>query len=133
MRKGHGRSRHAPTGERAEEAPPKRGRAKGQVWTGSIAFGLVNIPVVLQSGETRSELGFTMLDRRDMSPIGYKKINKATGEDVPSSEIVKGHKLEDGRFVIVADEDLKRASPERTQRIDILSFVDAGAIPPQYF
>ena len=104
-----------------------------RLWTGSISFGLVNIPVSLVTAETHDELDFTLLDERDDSPIGYQKINKRTGKPVPNDRIVRGFEYQDGRYVIVSDADLKRASPERTQRIDILSFVEAGEIPPMYF
>jgi DNA end-binding protein Ku len=104
-----------------------------RLWNGSISFGLVNIPVSLVTAETRDELDFTLLDERDDSPIGYQKISKRTGKPVPNDRIVRGFEYRDGRYVIVSDADLKKASPERTQRIDILSFADAAEIPPIYF
>lgn len=104
-----------------------------RLWTGSISFGLVNIPVSLVTAEVREELDFTLLDRRDDSPIGYQKVNKRTGKPVPNDRIVRGFEYQDGRYVIVSDADLRKASPERTQRIDVLSFVDAAEIPPPYF
>ena len=104
-----------------------------KLWTGSISFGLVNIPVSLVTAERREELDFTLLDKRDRSPIGYQKISKRTGKPVPGERIVRGVEYADGRYVIVTDDDLRRASPERTQRIDVLAFVEARAIPPLYF
>lgn len=112
-------------------APPRR--PKGLVWNGLVSFGLVNIPVSLHSGESVKELHFTMLDRRDLSPIGYRKINKSTGDEVPAGRIVKGFRLDDGRYVTLTEEDFRRASPERTQRIEIHSFVDGARIDPAYF
>jgi DNA end-binding protein Ku len=103
------------------------------IWTGSISFGLINIPVSLVTAEQRDELDFTLLDKRDSSPIGYQKISKRTGKPVPGDRIVRGMEQANGRYVIVSDADLRRASPERTQRIDILSFVEATALPPLYF
>jgi DNA end-binding protein Ku len=103
------------------------------LWTGSISFGLVNIPVSLVTAEAREELDFTLLDRRDDSPIGYQKISKRTGKPVPNERIVRGFPFRDGRYVIVTDADLRKASPERTQRIDVLGFVEAGAVPPVYY
>jgi DNA end-binding protein Ku len=103
------------------------------IWTGGISFGLVNVPVNLYSAESRDELSFSMLDKRDMSPIGYKKVSKATGREVPREDVVKAYEYEEGRFVPVADEDFKRASPARSQRIDVVAFVDASAIDPAYF
>ena len=104
-----------------------------RLWTGSISFGLVNIPVSLVTAEEHDELDFTLLDERDDSPIGYQKINKRTGKPVPSDRIVRGFPYQDGRYVIVSDADLKRASPERTQRIDVLSFAEVREIAPMYF
>jgi DNA end-binding protein Ku len=104
-----------------------------RLWTGNISFGLVNIPVSLVTAEAHDELDFTLLDERDDSPIGYQKINKRTGKPVPNDRIVRGFEYQDGRYVILSDADLRRASPERTQRIDILSFVEAGEVPAMYF
>lgn len=104
-----------------------------KIWTGAISFGLVNIPVSLVPAEQREELDFTLLDERDRSPIGYQKISKRTGKPVPADRIVRGFEYTSGRYVIVTDEDLRRASPERTQRIDVLAFVETGAIAPVYF
>jgi DNA end-binding protein Ku len=103
------------------------------IWNGAISFGLVTIPVGLAPAETRDELDFTLLDRRDTSPIGYQKVNKRTGKPVPSDRIVRGLETERGRYVIVSDEDLRRASPERTQRIDLHAFVDLADVDPRYF
>jgi DNA end-binding protein Ku len=103
------------------------------IWKGHISFGLVNIPVALHPAVTRDELDFTLLDKRDLSPIGYRKVNKRTGEEVPGHRITRGLEQQKGRFVVVSDEDLRRASPERTRRIDILSFTDPGDVDPIYY
>ena len=68
-----------------------------------------------------------------MSPIGYRKVNKATGEEVPRERITRGLEFGKGRYVIVSDADLRRASPERTQQIAITSFVDPAEVQPKYF
>lgn len=104
------------------------------IWKGSVAFGLVNIPVNVYSGEERAEgLDFTLLDKKNMSPVGYKKYNKATGEEVPKERLVKGFEVEDERYVLIEEADFKKAAAEKTQRIDIRAFVDAGEIDPSYF
>ena len=104
------------------------------IWKGSISFGLVNIPVALFSAENRSdELSFHQLDKRDMGPIGYKRINKKTGQDVPWDEIVKGYEYEDGRFVVVTDEDFIKANVEATRTVEIVDFVDGKEIDPAYY
>jgi DNA end-binding protein Ku len=97
-----------------------------------VGFGLVQIPVTLHSGKEKDELDLRMLDRRDFSPIGYERINKVTGKTVPWSEIVKGHDVGDGNYVILSDADLKRANIESSRQIDILAFVDFKSIDPRY-
>src|SRR5829696_1394817 len=103
------------------------------IWKGSISFGLVNIPVGLFSAASPDELSFRQLDKRNMSPIGYKKYNKNTGDDVEGDEIVKGYEYESGHCVVLSDEDLKRANPEKTQTVEITDFVDLDDIEAVYF
>ena len=103
------------------------------IWKGSISFGLVNIPVALYPGEQRDELHFTLLDSRDMSPVGYKRINKRTGEEVAWEQIVKGHEYDKDQYVVLGDEEFRRANVKATQTIDILDFVKAGEVPFLYF
>ena len=103
------------------------------LWKGAISFGLVNIPVVLYSAENRNSFDLTMLDRRDMKPVGFKRYNKETGKDVPWEEIVKGYEYEKERYVVLTEEDFRRANVEATQTVDILNFVDAEEIAPTYF
>ena len=104
------------------------------LWKGAISFGLVNVPVELYSAQKRSgELDLTMLDRRDMAPVGYQRVNKSSGKEVPWEEVVKGYEYEDGRYVVLSEEDFRRANPELAKTVDILAFVDRAAIAPQYF
>ncbi len=103
------------------------------LWKGAISFGLVHIPVVLYSAEDRNSFDLTMLDRRDMKPVGFKRYNKETGKDVPWEEIVKGYEYEKERYVVLTDEDFRRANIEATQTVDIISFVDASEISSTYF
>src|SRR5262249_29340075 len=103
------------------------------LWKGAISFGLVHIPVELYSAEERNSFDLTMLDRRTMKPVGFKRYNKETNEDVPWDQIVKGYEYEKNRYVVLTDEDFKRANVEATQTIDILNFVKQDEIPPMYF
>ena len=103
------------------------------LWKGAISFGLVHIPVELYSAVQEHELDLTMLDRRDFSPVGYKRYNKKTGKEVTWDDIVKGYEYEDNEYVVLSDEDLKRANPEATQTIDIQAFVDAADVPLTYY
>ncbi len=103
-----------------------------ELWKGAIQFGLVHIPVSLYPADQSEELSFTMLDRRDLQPVGYKRYNKATGEEVPYEQIVKGYEYEDGRYVTLEKGDFKRANVEATQTVEIVGFVDAGKVAPYY-
>jgi DNA end-binding protein Ku len=103
------------------------------LWKGAISFGLVNIPVRLYSAEDRKEMSFSMLDRRDMSPVGYHRVNKETGKEVPWKEIAKGYEYKKGKYVVLTDEDFRRANVKATQTVDIVAFVDAHDIPAVYY
>ena len=103
-----------------------------QLWKGAIRFGLVHVPVSLYPAEERDELSFTMLDKRDMSPVGYKRYNKNTGEEVAYEDIVKAYEYEKGQFVPIDKEDFKKANVEATQTVDIVGFVGNHEIPPFY-
>ncbi|MCY0991797.1 Ku protein [Nannocystis sp. ILAH1] len=103
------------------------------IWEGTIGFGLVQIPVGLYSAESRDELNFDLLDKRDMSPVGYQRYNRETGEPVDWDDIVKGYAVKKGEYVILENEDFKRANVKATQTVDIVQFTDAEAIDPTYF
>ena len=104
------------------------------LWKGAISFGLVNVPVELYSAQKRTaELDLTMLDKRDMAPVGYKRVNKATGKEVPWAEVVKGYEYRDDKYVVLSDEDFRRANPEAAKTVDIQAFVELADIAPQYF
>jgi DNA end-binding protein Ku len=103
------------------------------IWKGSLRFGLVTIPVGLYAAESPDELDLDLIDRRSQAPVGYSRINKETGRAVPAAAVVKGYAVSKGRYVVVTDQDLKRASPEATQTIDVVGFVDQAEIAPIYF
>jgi DNA end-binding protein Ku len=103
------------------------------LWTGTISFGLVSVPVRMFSAIESKELRFHFLDKRDLAPIGYDKVRRDTGEHVDNDEIVRGFEVEKGRYVPLEDEDLDRLDIELTKTIDICDFVDLGEIDPIYF
>ena len=104
------------------------------LWKGAISFGLVNVPVELYSAQKRSaELDLTMLDKRDLAPVGYKRVNKASGKEVPWEDVVKGYEYEDDKYVVLSEEDFRRANPEASKTVDIMAFVELADIDPQYF
>ncbi|MGF6274580.1 DNA end-binding protein Ku [Massilia sp. UYP11] len=103
------------------------------MWKGAISFGLVHIPVDMYAAVDSKGLDLTMLDRRDFSPVGFKRYNKGNGKEVAWDDIVKGYEYEDGEYVVLSDEDLRRANPEATQTIDIQAFVNAEEVPLIYY
>jgi len=103
------------------------------IWKGALTFGLVNIPVELMSAEERKEFKFSMLDKRDFSPVGYKRYSKKSKKEVEWSDIVKGYEYEKGQYVVLSDEDFKRANVKATQTIDIQCFVAEDEVPVEYF
>jgi DNA end-binding protein Ku len=103
------------------------------MWKGAISFGLVHIPVDMYPATSNKGLDLHMLDRRDFAPIGFKRYNKNTGKEVGWDDIIKGYEYADDEYVVLSDEDLRRANPEATQTIDILAFVDAGDVPLLYY
>ena len=103
------------------------------LWKGAISFGLVNVPVEMYSAEDRKSFKFSMLDKRDLSPVGYKRYSKSSNKEVPWENIVKGYEYEKDQYVVLSDEDFKQANVRATQTIDIRAFVDAGEIPLEYY
>lgn len=103
------------------------------LWTGSLSFGLITIPVTLYSASKARALDFHLLRKKDLSPISFKRVAATTGEEVPYEEIVKGFEYDEGKYVILEPEDFKRASPENSERIDIEAFVDESDIDAKYY
>ena len=97
--------------------------AARSIWSGTISFGLVNIPVKLQSAVQSETLDFDMLSKKDMAPIRYARIDTKTGKEVPWKEIVKGFEYTKGKYVVVEDKDFEKARPEKSKSIDIVQFV----------
>jgi len=103
------------------------------IWTGTLSFGLLNVPIRLMPGEKRTDLHFHMLDSRDNSKIRYERVNAETGDEVPWKDVVKAFEYRKGSYVVLEDEDLKAAAPESHETVEIAAFVDADAIGPEYF
>src|ERR687888_766940 len=103
------------------------------IWSGTISFGLVSVPVRMFSATESKELRFHFLDKRDLAPVGYDKVRKDSGEHVDNDEVIRGFEVEKGRFVPLEDEDLDRLDIELTKTIDICDFVDLEEIDPIYF
>ncbi|NVZ83386.1 non-homologous end joining protein Ku [Pseudomonas yamanorum] len=101
------------------------------IWKGAISFGLVHIPVSLVSATSSQGVDFDWLDKRSMDPVGYKRVNKATGKEVTKDNIVKGVAYEKGRYVILSEDEIRSAHPKSTQTIEIIAFVASDQIPLQ--
>lgn len=107
--------------------------ATRSIWKGSVTFGLVHIPVVLYPAERRTELHFHLLDSRDNARVRYERINSVTGQKVPWDKVVKAYEHDENNYIVLNEEELKRVAPERTQAVEIESFVEEGAIDHAYF
>jgi DNA end-binding protein Ku len=103
------------------------------IWSGSISFGLVNIPVKLYSAVSRKTVRFHQLDREDNQRIQQRRVNPRTGEEVPYDNLVKGYEIGPDRYVVVTPEELDAVAPEKTRSIDIEDFVDLDQIDPIYY
>src|SRR4051794_4308151 len=118
--RGHKRETTAKTSE-GEHAP--RGAVGRGIWSGSISFGLLQIPVTLYPAESRAEeIHFRQLDKNDLSPIRYERRNATTGKPVEWKDIVKGYEYEKDNFVVLDPEDLRQANVKATQTLDIQDF-----------
>jgi DNA end-binding protein Ku len=102
------------------------------LWSGSLSFGLVNVPVQLYSAVRDPGVHFNQLHGPDGSPIETRRICAQEEKEVPWDEIVKGYELEDGRWVLLTDADLDAAAPRKSHTIDIESFVEEREIDPIY-
>ncbi|WP_368565838.1 Ku protein [Pseudoxanthomonas sp. UTMC 1351] len=103
------------------------------IWTGTLSFGLLNVPVSLMSGERKVDLHFRMLDSRDKKPVRFERVNAETGEEVPWKDIVKAYEYDKGNYVVVEEEDFRAAAPESRESVEIETFVEASDIDPRYF
>jgi len=104
------------------------------IWKGHLSFGLVMMPVTLYSAEEpQNEIKLTMLDERDHARIRYQRINEVTGKEVPWKSIVKGHEVGKGQYVILTEQDFKKAAPREAKTVEITDFVAREEIEPKYF
>lgn len=103
------------------------------IWNGYITFGLVNIPVVLYSGEKKFDIQFKLLDSRDKSRIRYVRVNEHTGEEVPWEDIAKGYQYDEDNYVMLKEKDLKEIAGEHSKTIDIENFINANSLDCMVF
>ena len=103
------------------------------IWTGSLSFGLVNIPIEVHTAVRDHRPHFRMLHASDRSPINFERVCQKDGKAVAWEDLVKGYEYEKGRFVVLTKEDFAAAALEKTRRIDVLDFVEADAIDDRFF
>ena len=108
-------------------------RTSRGLWSGAISFSLIHIPVSLHTASRATQLDLNLLDKHDFAPVGYQRYNKATGKVVQWNDVVKGYEYEKGEYVVLTDEDFRRANVEASRTIDIQAFVDREAIAPYYY
>jgi DNA end-binding protein Ku len=103
------------------------------IWKGSLSFGLVNVPIGVYPATQDKSIHFNQFEKGTSDRIRYKKVNERTGEDVESGDIVKGFDLGGGEYVMLTDDELAAAEPERSRQIEITDFVDLDDIDPVYY
>jgi DNA end-binding protein Ku len=103
------------------------------IWSGALNFGLINIPVKLYSASEDKQLHFHYLHKTDHSPIRFAKVCRADGKEVPYEDIVKGYEYQDGDYVILTEDDFKKANVKKTKMIEIMDFVEQAEVDPVYF
>jgi DNA end-binding protein Ku len=113
--------------------PGRRERGARGLWNGAISFSLIHIPVSMHTASRSSTIDLGLLDKRDFAPVGYQRYNKSTGKVVDWNDVVKGYEYEKGEYVVLTDEDFRRANVEASRTIDIQTFVARDAIAPYYF
>jgi DNA end-binding protein Ku len=103
------------------------------IWSGTISFGLLNVPVKLYSAVSRKSVSFRELRASDKSRIRHKRVAESDGKEVPYEEIVKGYELAPDHYVVLTRDELEELDPQKTRAIEILDFVDLDDIDPIYF
>jgi DNA end-binding protein Ku len=103
------------------------------IWTGTLSFGLLNVPIRLMTAERRVDLHFRMLDQRNNQPVRYERVNAESGEEVPWKDIVKAYEYSKGSYVVLEESDIRNAAAEAHETVEIDTFIDAGVLTPAYF
>ena len=119
---------------------PRKLPAKGQseaahqtIWSGTISFSLVAIPVHLVKAVEPGRVSFRMLHNKDYSPLLRKMVCPEEGKVVPPEETVRGYEIAPGNYILVTDEELESVSPERSRTIEIIEFIDMADVDPLYY
>ena len=103
------------------------------IWSGSISFGLLNVPVKLYSAVSKKSVSFRELRESDGSRVRHKRVAEADGEEVEYGDIVKGYEIAPDQYVVITPDELEELDPKKTRAIEVLDFVDLDDIDPIYF
>jgi DNA end-binding protein Ku len=103
------------------------------IWTGTLSFGLLNVPIKLMTAERKVDLHFRMLDQRNNAPVRYERVNAESGEEVPWKDIVKAFEYQKGSYVVLEESDIRDAASDAREVVEIDTFIDAKSITPGYF
>lgn len=103
------------------------------IWSGSISFGLLNVPVKLYSAVSKKSVSFRELRESDGSRVRHKRVSEADGKEIAYEDIVKGYEIAPEQYVVITKEDLEEIDPKKTRAIEVLDFVDLDDIDPIYF
>ena len=109
------------------------GEAMNPIWTGTISFGLVNIPISLYSATKQRRIDFDYLRKDDLCPVGYRRVCKNTGEEVPYKNIVRGYEYRKGQYVVLTKEDFEQADVRKTYTVEILDFTEEDDVKAKYY
>jgi DNA end-binding protein Ku len=107
--------------------------ARGNVWSGYISFGLINIPIAVQTAEQSNDLSFHMIDKKNLARVKYNRVNAKTGREIKYGDIVKGFEYEKDKYVILSDADFKKANPKASSTLDVHQFVPYNEIDTMLF
>ena len=118
--------------QRAADPEAEGGGGSRPSWSGMVSFGLVNVPVSLHTAIKPEVHAMNYLRKDDLCPISYKKVCRATGEEVPFKDIVRGYEFREGDFVVLSEDDFRKADVKRTSTIDLELFVDEKDVDPKY-
>src|SRR5438309_4293611 len=104
------------------------------LWKGSLAFGLVNIPVELRSAVKSAEkISFRQLEKRTLKPIKQERVSSVDGKAIPWSEIVKGYELPGGKYVVMSDDDFEKVSTRMSRTFEMTDFVPADSVDTRFY
>lgn len=134
----NGAASHSTSGKKTKASSPhssakERSETKRSIWSGSITFGLITIPIGLYTAIEDRDISFRLYSGKDKSRVHYKRVSTKSGREVDWDDIVKGYEYEEGKHVLFTREELEEIPPESLKVVDVVQFVDGAEIDPIYF